>query len=598
MSDKIVDFSTATSGFTFQSKRDGNPVIGLSVNIDGQTSRLHKAYIQSILDAGGIPLLIPATDDTDVLREIVERVDGLLLTGGSDIDGRYFNEPTLDGLTDVNQERDMYDFLLLKIASDHQLPILGICRGMQVINVAFGGGMWQDLPSQFPTPPLNHSILVNKEKAVHTVRIERDTVLHEIFGSDEIGVNSRHHQAVKEIAQGFKITATAPDGVVEAIEAYPNRRILGVQWHPENMASEGGDAGMKRLFAHLIAEANLFKQAKAFHQKHFSVDSHCDTPMLFAEHDVNIGVRNTVGQVDLVKMKEGMLDAAFVVAYIPQSHPADEAKRYAHDLLKSMQEQIKDNREHVGQACTFAEADTLKSQGRKTIFLGIENGHALENDIDNLDFFRKMGVTYLTLCHNGANDLCDSAAGEAKHSGLSKFGKQVVKRMNELGMVIDLSHAAESTFYDVLKESKVPVIASHSSARALCDHPRDLTDEQIRALATAGGVVQVCLYSGFLVKDRKATLMDAVDHIEHIIRVGGIECVGIGSDFDGGGGIEGCNGANELINITVELLRRGYTQDNLKAIWGDNLRRVVETVQNFKGNLSKWLLIISGLGSF
>lgn len=580
MSDKIIDFKTVTFGLFPLSERNDNPVIGISVNIDAQTSRLHEAYIRSVLDAGGIPVLIPATDDIEALREIVERVDGILLSGGSDIDGRYFGESTLEELTDVNHERDSYDFLLLKIASDKQLPIFGICRGMQVINVAFGGGMWQDIPSQYPEQPLEHSILADKEKPVHGVRIEKGSVLSEIFGQYKIEVNSRHHQAVKEIAQGFKVTATATDGIVEAIEAFPLRRILGVQWHPENMASEGNDKGMKRFFRRLIDEAKLFSHAKQIHEWNLIVDSHCDTPMLFAEHTIDLGHRDPFACVDLVKMYEGKLDAVFVVAYIPQGYPANKAASHARELLKLMQKQIEANSEYVGQARTFAEADMLKKQGRKAVFLGIENGHALEGNLDNIDFFYNMGVTYLTLCHNGANDLCDSAVGTSLHSGLSDLGKQVVKRMNQLGMVVDISHASEATFYNVLKTSSAPVIASHSSARAICDHPRNLTDDQIRAIALAGGVVQVCLYNDFLVKGREATLMDAVDHIEHIIRIGGIDCVGIGSDFDGGGGINGCAGANELINITVELLRRGYSENEIAAIWGGNLRRVVETVQN------------------
>lgn len=579
MSDKIIDFKTVSFGFTPFSTRNGNPVIGISVNIDEHTSRLHEAYIRSVLDAGGIPVLIPATDDIDTLREIVERVDGLLLSGGSDIDGRYFGEPTLEQLTDVNPERDTYDFLLLKIASDRQLPIFGICRGMQVINVAFGGSLWQDIPSQYPDKSINHSILTDKEKPVHTVRIESGSVLSEIFGCDEIGVNSRHHQAVKDIAPGFTITATSLDGIVEAIEAFPQYRILGVQWHPENMASEGGDEGMKRFFRRLIDEAKLFGQAKQIHDHNHTVDSHCDTPMLFAEHTVDIGRRDPVALVDLVKMNEGKMDAVFVVAYIPQKYPADNAFDYARDLLMEMQKQIGANSQYVGQVRTFAEADMLKKQGRKAIFLGIENGYALQGNLDNLDYFYNMGVTYLTLCHNGANDLCDSAVGDPQYNGLSELGIQAVEHMNRIGMVVDLSHAAESTFYSVLNVSSVPVIASHSSVRALCDHPRNLTDDQIRAIALAGGVVQVCLYSGFLAKEREATLSDAVDHIEHIIRVGGINCVGIGSDFDGGGGIEGCAGANELINVTVELLRRGYNEEQIAAIWGGNLRRVVDIVQ-------------------
>lgn len=579
MSDKIIDFKTVTFGSSPQSKRSGNPLIGISVNVDDHTSRLHEAYIRSVLKAGGVPILIPTTDDMDALREIVERIDGLLLSGGADIEARYFGESNLKGLTDIIPERDTYDFLLLKIASDRQLPIFGICRGMQLMNVAFGGSLWQDIPSQYPINTVTHNVLTDKEKPVHGVKIENDSVLSVISGCAETGVNSRHHQAVKQIAPGFRVSATATDGIIEAIEAFPLYRMLGVQWHPENMATDGDNKQMQQFFRRLVDEASLFSRAKNIHQKNLSVDTHCDTPMLFEENTVDIGKRDPVACVDLVKMYEGKLDSVFVVAYIPQKYPAEKATGYAHGLLTEMQRQIERNKEYVGQARTFADADDLKKQGRKAIFLGIENGHALQNDLNNLDFFKRMGVTYITLCHNGANAICDSAVGEPLYSGLSQFGKQVVKRMNQLGVAVDLSHAAETTFYDALELSDVPVIASHSSARAICDHPRNLTDDQIRALSAKGGVVQVCLYDGFLMKGRKATLMDAVDHIEHIIRIGGIECVGIGSDFDGGGGIEGCRRANELINITVELLRRGYDEAQIAAIWGGNIRRVINQIQ-------------------
>lgn len=584
MSDTILNFNTIRVGDNPHSRLHTNPIIGISVNIDTQTSRLHEAYIRAIQDAGGIPLLIPASDDMDTLRELVERMDGLLLSGGADIGGGYFGEPTLEGLTEVDPKRDRYDFMLLRIASDYQLPVLGICRGMQVINVAFGGDLWQDIPSQYPRNPLNHSILKYKEQSAHTVRIEKDSILYNVLQSEEVGVNSRHHQAVKEIAPGFKIAATSSDGIIEAIEGYPNRRVLGVQWHPENMATEGDNPTMQLLFQHFIQEASLLKQAKQIHHRNLIVDSHCDTPMLFEEHTVDFGKRDSVAQVDLVKMFEGQLDAVFVVAYIPQKYPENQATAYAKGLLLEMKNQIKRNKKYAKQVTTFDAAQQLKEDGRKAIFLGIENGHALQQNIENLELFQELGVTYITLCHNGANAICDSAIGNPVHSGLSKFGKQVVHRMNEMGLVIDLSHAAESTFYDVLKESSSSVIVSHSSARTLCNHPRNLTDEQIKTIASAGGVVQVCLYNGFLVNEGTASVFDAVNHIEHIIKVGGIQSVGIGSDFDGGGGIEGCNAANELKNITIELLRRGYSEEDIALIWGGNLQRVINKVQQQKQN--------------
>ena len=253
--------------------------------------------------------------------------------------------------------------------------------------------------------------------------------------------------------------------------------------------------------------------------------------------------------------------------------------------LQEIHRQMELNRTRMCIAYTPQEVHVLKAAGKKAIMLGVENGYAIGKDIENITRFRKMGVSYITLCHNGSNDICDSARGDAEWNGLSPFGKEVVRKMNETGVLVDISHAAESTFYDALETSTYPIIASHSSARALCNHPRNLTDEQLKALAEQGGVAQICLYKEFINEDaEKASLSDAIRHIDHIVDLIGINHVGIGSDFDGDGELIGCRASNELINITMRLLKEGYTENDIAKIWGGNLLRVMNKAQSAPDN--------------
>ena len=198
---------------------------------------------------------------------------------------------------------------------------------------------------------------------------------------------------------------------------------------------------------------------------------------------------------------------------------------------------------------------------------------------DYKQYYKERGIIYLTLCHNGDNDICDSAKGCAEHNGLSEYGRKVVKELNRLGIMVDMSHAGDKSFYDALELSKAPIIASHSSCRAICNHPRNLTDEQIVALAKKGGVMQICIYDHFLSNDGIASVKTIADHIDHVVNLVGVDYVGIGTDFDGGGGVPGCNGTNEIINLTCELIRRGYGDGDLKKIWGENFLRVLDEVK-------------------
>lgn len=347
------------------------------------------------------------------------------------------------------------------------------------------------------------------------------------------------------------------------------------------------DEQMLKLFRHHVESSRLFKAAKHIHHRNVTLDSHTDTPMIFPG-EFNIGLKEG-GKVNLPFMEEGLIDATIMVAYIPQG-PRDEvslqkATDFAMNRLQEIHRQMELNRTRMCIAYTPQEVHVLKAAGKKAIMLGVENGYAIGKDIENIARFRKMGVSYITLCHNGSNDICDSARGDAEWNGLSPFGKEVVRKMNESGVLVDISHAAESTFYDALETSVYPIIASHSSARSLCNHPRNLTDEQLKALAEQGGVAQICLYKGFINEDaEKASLSDAIRHIDHIVDLIGINHVGIGSDFDGDGELIGCRASNELINITMRLLKEGYTENDIAKIWGGNLLRVMNKAQSAPDN--------------
>lgn len=277
-------------------------------------------------------------------------------------------------------------------------------------------------------------------------------------------------------------------------------------------------------------------------------------------------------------MTAGCLDASFMVAYLHQyERDADSLKTAvakADRLLSLIDERIGECAGYAAIAATPDELWQNKFKGIKSVVKGIENGYAVGLDIDNVDRFRSRGVAYMTLCHNGDNDICDSHKGNHEHNGLSDFGREVVARMNSVGMMVDLSHASEKSFWDALECSTKPIICSHSSSRALCDHTRNLTDEQMRALASSGGVAQVCLYSGFLKKGGNATIDDAVRHIMHMIDVMGVDHVGIGSDFDGGGGLPGLEDASWFVTLTERLMAEGLSDDDLSLVWGRNFLSV------------------------
>ena len=450
---------------------------------------------------------------------------------------------------------------------------------------ALDGSLYQDLYTQANNgekPVLKHNQDMARGYASHTVNIEKDSILYQIMQSEILPVNSFHHQSVKDAGPYLKICATAPDGIVEAVESSEFKPILGVQWHPECFLS-AGDNSMMPIFQWLVKEAVLFKKTKELHNEIITLDSHCDTPMFFGQ-DIHFEQRDPRILMDLHKMTEGHLDATCMVAYLKQKERTPEALEAATAkatrILNEIEKLVASNCSSIDIAKTPEDIVKLKAQGKKSIMLGIENGYAIGKDLNNLKIFRDRGVVYMTLCHNGDNDICDSHIGNQEHGGVSEFGAQVIEEMNRLGMMVDLSHAHEKSFYDALEISHLPIVCTHSSSRALCNHTRNLTDEQLKALAKKGGVAQVTLYNYFLREDGNATILDAIEHLNHMVNVMGIDHVGIGTDFDGDGGILGCCCASELFQFTRRLLMERYNKEDIQKIWGGNFLRVMRMYQN------------------
>lgn len=373
------------------------------------------------------------------------------------------------------------------------------------------------------------------------------------------------------------------------------------------------------------------EKAKTIHEKILTVDSHTDTPLWFVRDAFDLTKKHDAyehgSRVDFPRMKEGGLDAIFFAVFLGQRERTPEGNREAFEraerIFDSVHAVVNRNPDWAGIALKPEDALRIEKEGKRAIFMGIENGYPLGNDLSLIKHFYDRGARYITLCHTKNNDICDSSTDSTEHNGLSDFGREVVVEMNRIGMMVDVSHISDKSFYDVIEVSKAPVIASHSSARAICDHPRNMTDEMLRLLAENDGVAQVCILSDYVKEmppnpqrdsaravlrekyrgfenlsdeemkqarkewyevNRKyprnlATVQDYVDHIDHIVEVAGIDHVGIGTDFDGGGGVEGCYDVSELPNITTELVKRGYTEEQIEKIWGGNIMRVMQEVQ-------------------
>jgi membrane dipeptidase len=580
-----MDWQTKYRELTSRNHLAGKkPVVGITANFGEYGSQLAEAYYESVRLAGGVPVILPASLETEDLDDFLQKVDAMLFSGGGDINPLMLGEEPVKNLHSICAKRDLQELILMRRALDKQIPVLGICRGVQVLAAAQGGKIVQDIytSGMYDKPLLKHSQDLDRQFASHTVRIEKDSILYTLFGTETVEVNSFHHQAVSDPGHGMKVTAVSPDGVVEAIESTEFKSVLGVQWHPESFYVHK-DNPMSCIFEWLVGESREYREARRLHSRILTLDSHCDTPMFF-DQDIDFSKRDDRILVDATKMRDGGLDASIMAAYLPQGERDEESLRKAtlkaHSLLDGIDSRIA-SVDGVGLATTPAEVRALKAQGKLAIMKGIENGYAIGRDLHNLEEFKKRGVVYITLCHNGDNNVCDSAVKtRSEHGGLSEFGRKVVKEMNRLGIMVDLSHASAASFYDAMATSSLPIVCSHASCKAICNHPRNLDDEQMKALSHNGGVMQITLYHGFLRTDGKATILDAVEHLNHAVDVMGIDHVGIGTDFDGDGGVPGFANASETINFTRQLLKSRYSEDDIAKLWGGNFLRVMAQVQD------------------
>jgi membrane dipeptidase len=336
------------------------------------------------------------------------------------------------------------------------------------------------------------------------------------------------------------------------------------------------------------------------HKSALLIDTHNDIPTEDAGKDRAIGAkldlasRSDKAHTDLPRLKEGGAGAVFFVAYVASNFVGgNRGATRAHQVIDTILYDIVERYpKDFALATTADQIEAIHKQGKIAALIGLEGGHAIQENLDLLRAYYKRGVRYMTLTHTNTNAWADSSgdvndAAVTHHNGLTDFGKDVVREMNKLGMMVDISHVADKTFYDALEVSKAPLIASHSSCRALANAPRNMTDQMIMELAKKGGVVQVNFYCNFLTAARppKATIDDVVAHIDHIRQIAGIDAIGIGSDFDGiDCAPEGLEDVSKFPNLTRKLLEKGYSAEDIRKIYGGNLLRVMKAVEKVAAN--------------
>lgn len=362
------------------------------------------------------------------------------------------------------------------------------------------------------------------------------------------------------------------------------------------------------------SEQELIERAKIIHDQTITLDTHADINSQNFTLDVNYTM-NLDTQVNLVKMEAGKLDAAWFIVYTAQSTLDDEGYKIAYEnaidkfeAIHLLADQIAPD--EIELAYTSDDVRRIAKTGKKVAMIGIENAYPIALDLSNIKDFHDRGGRYMSLAHNGHSQFADSHTGDADgiylHNGLSELGRQAIEEMNRWGIIVDISHPSKESILQMLDLTQAPVIASHSSARELTNHTRNLDNETLLRIKGNGGVVQTVAFGSYINEDRrqyleraandeslsrdeapKATVSDFVDHIDFLVNLIGVEHVGIASDFDGGGGIEGWNDASETFNVTLELVRRGYSEENIKAIWSGNLLRVLDDVQRIAGEIQQ-----------
>jgi membrane dipeptidase len=351
------------------------------------------------------------------------------------------------------------------------------------------------------------------------------------------------------------------------------------------------------LLAHgaaFAADAEVTARARAIHDRVMTLDTHDDIELNLATSEsmpASGPMQNSLDQ-----MKAGGLDAAFFIVYVPQTARTPEgylaARADALAKFDAIHRMVTLYPDRIGLATTAAEARAIHEQGKLVALIGMENGYVIGKDLSLLQEYRDKGARYLTLVHNGHNDIGDSAQPQpmlgdmqTEHGGLSEFGGQVVDELNRLGILVDISHVSKDTMLQATRRSKAPVIASHSGAAGMYKHARNMDDEQLLALRDNGGVVQIVAFNTYLKEGGNASVTELGDQIDYAVKLIGIDHVGISSDFGGGGGVTGWANAAETFNVTLELVRRGYSEEDIAKLWGGNVLRILEAAEDVAADL-------------